>query len=156
MRPFSFGENHNFSLKKSITPLTPQIGFLTVLCSFQFPHLFVVEFIEILSDRNKINFQANRIDSSSRDSFVPTVTFYDSKCSFGLDGSIHSEQSTMDTFQIFYHFFMHSGKFMVDSHRSVFIGLFTFVCIWTSATVFTLVYFFLSSVLIPFYMLAVL
>lgn len=62
----------------------------------------------------------------------------------------------MNTFQVFYYFLMHSGKFMIDSHRSVFIGLFASFCIRTSGTVFTLVYFFLSSILIPFYMLAVL
>ena len=109
-----------------------------------------------MSDRNKKNLQANRSDASSYDSFVPTIIFYDSKCPFCLNGSIHSEQCSMDTFMIFYHFLMHSSKFVVDPYRSILIGLFAFFCVWTSGTVFALVYFFLSSILISFHMLTIL
>ena len=109
-----------------------------------------------MSDRDKKNLQANGSDASSYGSFVPSIIFYDAKCPFCLNGSIHSEQCSMDTFKIFYHFLMHSSKFVVDSYRSILISLFAFFRIWTSGTIFALVYFFLSSILISFHMLTIL
>ena len=51
--------------------------------------LFIVIFIKIVSNRNKKYFEQYRFYSSSDSPFVPTVVFYDAKCTFCLNGPVH-------------------------------------------------------------------
>ena len=51
---------------------------------------------------------------------------------------------------------MHRCKFMVEPNGTVFICLFTLFCIWTAGTIFTLIYFFLSSILVSLYIFTIL
>ena len=84
------------------TPYPIEIGFLNrmMLCGFFHSIMFVVEFVEIMSYWNQKKFQLNWIKSSSDDSLVPTVIFYDAESTFSLYGAIHSEQGTMNAFEI--------------------------------------------------------
>ena len=61
-------------------------GILYGSCCF---FLFIVIFIKIVSNRNKKYFEQYRFYSSSDSPFVPTVVFYDAKCTFCLNGSVH-------------------------------------------------------------------
>ena len=108
-------------------------------------------FIKIVSNRNKKYFKQYRFYPSSDNSFIPTVVFYDTKCALCLNGSVHPQKCSLDTFKIFNHFLMHHCKFVVDPNGTVFICFFTSFCVWTARAVFTLIYFFLTSILVPFY-----
>lgn len=106
------------------------------LCGFVNSHFFIVIFIKVLSDRNQKYFQLYRIYSSSHNSLVPSVAFHYAKCPLGLYGAIHSQQCSMNAFQIFDYLFVHLGQFLIDSNGSIFIGLLALGCIRASATVF--------------------
>jgi len=51
---------------------------------------------------------------------------------------------------------MHRCKFTVDPNDTVFICLFTLFCVWTAGAVFTLIHFFLTPILVPFYVFSIL
>ena len=51
---------------------------------------------------------------------------------------------------------MHRCKFAVDPYSTVFICLFTLFCIWTAGAIFTLIHFFLTPILVPFYVFSIL
>ena len=105
-------------------------------------------FIKIVSDRNEKYFKQYRFYSSSDNSFVPPIVFHDTKSTFCLDGSVHPQKCSLDTFEIFYHFLMHRCKFAVDPNSTVFICLFTLFCVWTAGAIFTLIHFFLTPILV--------
>ena len=109
-------------------------------------------FIKIVSDRNKKYFEQYRFYSSSDNSFVPAIVFHDIKSTFCLDGSIHPQKCSLDTFEIFYHFLMHRCKFAVDPKQYGFLSVFfTLFCIWTAGAIFTLIHFFLTPILVSLY-----
>ncbi len=126
------------------------------LCGCCRPYLFVVKFVEILSNRNQKYFQPNRFFSSSYDSLIPSIILHNTECSFRLYRTVHPEQRSLYAFQIRYDFLVHGCEFAIDPHCTIPICLFTLFCIRTSATVFALIHFFLSAVCIPFYILAIL
>lgn len=95
------------------------------------------------------------MNAPSNDSFIPTIIFHDSKSTFNLYGTVHSQQCSMNTFQVFDYFPMHCSQFPIDPYRSVFICFFTSFSIWTSTAVFALIQFFLAPVRISPHRLAV-
>lgn len=113
-------------------------------------------FIEIVSDRDEENFELYRFYTSSHNPFVPAIIFHDPKGTFCLYGTIHSQECPMDALQVVYHFLMHGGKLMVDSHSSVLIALFTSFRIRTSRAILASIYFLLPAIVVPLYMTAVL
>ena len=106
--------------------------------------------------RNKKYFEQYRFYSSSDNSFVPPIVFHDTKSTFCLDGSVHPQKCSLDTFEIFYHFLMHRCKFAVDPNSTVFICLFTLFCVWTAGAIFTLIHFFLTPILVSLYVFLIL
>ena len=157
MRPFCIQENTSISYKKEHnTPLPPLDITSDILRGCLGSHLFVVVFIKILSDRNEKYLEPDRFDASSHDPPVPSVIFHDPKSTFGLYGTIHSQECPMDTLQVVYNFLMHGGKFPVDPYSTVSIALFTLFRIRASGTVLALVYFLLPPVCVPLYMAAAL
>ena len=159
MRPFYYGYNSRYiSLKSVYCPLPHKKSYyeILILCGSCCFFLFVVIFIKVVSNRNKKYFQQNRFYSSSDNSFVPTVVFYNAKCTFCLNGSVHPQKCSLDTFKIFNHFLMHRCKFAVDPNGTVFICLFTVFCVRTARAIFTLIHFFLTSILVSLYVFAIL
>ena len=113
-------------------------------------------FIEIVPDRNEKYFEPYRIYTSSHYPFVPAIILHDPKGTFCLYGSIHSQEHSVDALQVVYHFLMHGGKLMVDSHSPVLIALFASFCIRTSRAILASIYFLLPAIVVPPYMAAVL
>ena len=71
------------------SPLPHKKSYYGILCGSCCFFLFIVIFIKIVSNRNKKYFEQYRFYSSSDSPFVPTVVFYDAKCTFCLNGSVH-------------------------------------------------------------------
>ena len=113
-------------------------------------------FIKILSDRNEKYFKPDGFDASTHDSLVPSVIFHDSKSTFCLYGSVHSQECSMDTLQVVYNLLMHGSELMVDPYSSVLIALFTLLCIRASGAVLASVYLLLPPVGVTLYMTAAL
>ena len=71
------------------SPLPHKKSYYGILCGSCCFFLFIVILIKIVSNRNKKYFEQYRFYSSSDSPFVPTVVFYDAKCTFCLNGSVH-------------------------------------------------------------------
>ena len=71
------------------SPLPHKKSYCGILCGSCCFFLFIVILIKIVSNRNKKYFEQYRFYSSSDSPFVPTVVFYDAKCTFCLNGSVH-------------------------------------------------------------------
>ena len=70
------------------------------------------------------------------------------------DADIHT--SDLHPLLLMKHFLMHYCKFAVDLNSTVFVCLFTLFCVWTAGAVFTLIHFFLTPILVPFYVFSIL
>ena len=87
---------------------------------------------------------------------IPTVVFYDSKCTFRLNRTIHPKKCAMNAFWGIHNFSVPGSQFLLQSNGSILVHLFALRSIRTACTIFTLIDLFLMSVSIPFDMLTTL
>ena len=89
--------------------------------------LFVIEFIEVETDRNQENLQFNPLLTFPHQPFVPSVIFHYTESALGLYRSVHSEKCTVNAFEVVQHLLVHGGKLMVQADGSVFVAFFCIV-----------------------------
>ena len=73
--------------------------------------------------------------------FVSSVGFYFPVGSLGLYGTIHAEQCTMNTVQVFENLFVERSQFIVQPNNTVRLTLVAFGSVWAAAAIFALVKF---------------
>ena len=73
--------------------------------------------------------------------FVSSVGFYFPVGSLGLYGTIHAEQCTMNTVQVFENLFVERSQFIVQPNNTVRLTLVAFRSVWAAAAIFALVKF---------------
>ena len=139
-----------------ILPPTPYEPGPDNLCGCLFFLLFVVEFIQILSYRNEKNLETDGFNTSSDNPFITTVVLHDTESTFCLDGTVHSEKCSMYAFQVLHDFMMHGGELPVDPDGAIFISFLSSFRIRAPGAVFAGIDLFLTSVVVPLHMLAVL
>ena len=95
---------------------------------------------------NKQKFKFYPFQAFSDDSLVPPVILHDSETALCLNRSVHSEESSMDAFQIIENFLVEGCQFFIKPNCSVFIGFFALLSVWTVAAIFALVNLFLTAI----------
>ena len=131
------------------TTPTPGSGGCGKLRSLLELHLFVIEFVQVVPNRDQIKLQLDRIQPSSDNALIPAVLFYDPEGALCLNGAVHTQQRSVDAFEVVKNFFMELGKLLIDTDRLVLFCLLTPVRIRASAAILAFVDFLLSPVLIP-------
>ena len=111
--------------------------------------------VQVMTDRNKNNFEQHRIYTSAHDSPIVTVLFHNAKRAFGLNRTVCSQKRALDAVEIIKNLSVHGRQFFVYSYRSVFWRLFTCARVWTPGAIFTLKDFFLTNVPVSFYILPI-
>ena len=91
--------------------------------------MFVIEFIEVETDRNQENLQFNPLLTFPHQPFVPSVIFHYAESALGLYRSVHSEKRTVNAFEVVQHLLVHGGKLMVQADGSVFVAFFALFCV---------------------------
>ena len=115
-----------------------------------------MEFIQVLPYRNEKNLESDGFNPSSNDPAVTTIVLHDPESAFRLDGTVHSEKGSLYAFQVLHDFMMHGGELPVDPDGAIFISFLTSFRIRAPGAVFAGIDLFLTSVVVPLYMLAVL
>lgn len=110
----------------------------------------IVVFEEVVADRNQKKLGADEIEASSSRSSVIAVLFHDPESSFRLDGTVPSQQRAVDGVQVLEHLSVDVSQLLVQSDRSVLVGLLALGSIRTIAAILTYVDLFLPSVVVPF------
>ena len=144
----SAGFEDKNSWNRRTTP-TPGSGGCGKLRSLLELHLFVIEFVQVVPNRDQIKLQLDRIQPSSDNALIPAVLFYDTEGALCLDGAVHTQQRSVDAFEVVKNFFMELGKLLIYADRSVLFCLLTPVRIRAAAAILAFVDFLLSPVLIP-------
>ena len=89
----------------------------------------------------------------SSEPFVSSVCLYFAISPFGLYGAVHSEQRTMNAVQVVENLLVNGCQFVVQPNDSVRAAFVAFGSVWAATAVLTLVKFYGSPVLVPFYRL---
>ena len=80
---------------------------------FAEPVVFIEIFVEVVTDRNQIKLQPDRIQPSAHHSLVPTVVFEDAEGALGLDRTVHPKQRTVNTVEVAQDFLVYGSKLLV-------------------------------------------
>ena len=64
------------------------------------PVVFIEIFVEVVTDRNQKKLQPDGIQPSAHYSLVPAVIFEDAEGAFGLDRTVHAQQSTVNAVEV--------------------------------------------------------
>ena len=99
-----------------------------------------------MADRNQIKLQFHKIETSANDSFVVSILLQDAECPFGLDGSVHPQQSAVDALQIFQNLTVHRCQFLIEAYCTIPVGLLALSGIGTAAAVLALIDLFLPAI----------
>ena len=97
------------------------------------------------------NLQNCLVYAPSSEPFVSSVCLYFAVSPFGLYGSVHSEQRTMNAVQVVEHFLVEGSQFIVQPNDSVKSAFVTFRSMWAAAAILALVKLYSSPILVALY-----
>ena len=97
------------------------------------------------------NLQNCLVYAPSSEPFVSSVCLYFTISPFGLYGSVHSEQRTMNAVQVVEKLLVNGRQFIVQPDDSVRAAFVTFGSVWAAAAILALVKLYGSPVLVALY-----
>lgn len=87
-------------VQKGITPLPRRELLVENSSGLAELVVFIEIFVEVVADRNQIKLQPRGIQPSAHYSLVPAVIFEDAEGAFGLDRTVHAQQSTVNAVEV--------------------------------------------------------
>lgn len=117
---------------------------------YHMPMGFIIVFIQVVSNRNQVEFQFHEIQASAHDPLVAAILFHDAESAFRLDGSVHAQQGSVGTLQVVQDLPVHRGQFQVQLNTAIAVGLLALACVGTAAAILAFIDFFLSAIQVPF------